>query len=120
MSNKAPGRNRRSVIALAADSASACSCRRRETALALSDWRIRALSVPANSRVVDSSMSSGTPISSPSRPRADHGDWPLSSCSGKGPRHAFSRPVGTDQGRGIQRAIDTDTAGQAQDHHVHE
>ena len=54
MSNNAPGKNKRSVIALAADSASACSCRRREPALALSDWRIRAPSVPASSTVVDS------------------------------------------------------------------
>ena len=47
---RAPGRNSRSVMALAADSASACSWRRRETALELSDWRIRAPSVPASSR----------------------------------------------------------------------
>ena len=45
-SNRAPGRKSRSVMAFAADSASACSCRRNDAARAVRDWRILAPSVP--------------------------------------------------------------------------
>ena len=76
-SNRAPGRKSRSVMAFAADSASACSCRRNDAARAVRDWRILAPSVPASWTVVANSTSSGTARSRPRASSAVHGAVPL-------------------------------------------
>ena len=69
-------------MALAADSASACSWRRNDAPLAVSDWRILAPSVPASCTVVDSSTSSGTSSSTPTAASAVQGATPPSrACS---------------------------------------
>ncbi len=77
-SNKVPGKKSRSVMALAALSASACSCRRIDTALALRDCRTRAPSVPASCSVADNSINSGTASSRPNSLSASHAVSPVS------------------------------------------
>ena len=65
-------------MALAADSASACSWRRNDAERAVNESRILAPSVPASWTVVASSTSSGTRSSRPRASRASQGAAPLS------------------------------------------
>ena len=73
--SRTTGRLIRSVAAWSAVSASASSWVRSDAALAASEARTLAPSVPARATEAASSDSSSTPSSWPSRPRADHGVW---------------------------------------------
>ena len=85
-----------------------------------SDCRMRAPSVPASWTVVANSTSSGTRSSWPSASSAAQGVVPPSRAVERARPIRCAAQSGLDLGRGVQRAVDPDTPGQAQDDQVDE
>ena len=118
--NMTMGRLIRSVAAWSAVSASASSWVRNEAALAASDARTFAPSVPARLTDAASSDSSPIPSSVPSLPRADHGVSRARRAPSSARRSQGERPAVADARRVAEGGLDPATAGQRDDDQVQE